>query len=1541
MGFSEKFPAHAMAIVGMAGRFPGARDLDAFWQNIRDGVESLEPFSDADLKDAGVDAALSGQAQYVKRGTVLENADHFDAGFFGMSPREAQVIDPQQRIFLECAWEALEHAGYAPGAIEQAVGVYAGASMNTYLMSQILRDPALAAAVGGYQLMLGNDKDFLCTRVSYKLDLHGPSMTLQTACSTSLVAVQVACRALERHECDIALAGGVSVSFPQRGGYLFQEGMILSPDGHCRPFDVDARGTRPGAGAGIVVIKRLADALADGDTIHAVIRGAAINNDGADKAGYTAPSVDGQVEAIATAQMLAGVEPRSIGYMEAHGTATPLGDPIEIAALRQVFEAGTDDQGFCRLGSLKANLGHLDAAAGVAGLIKTVLALKHRELPPLVNFKKANPQLALDTSPFTASAEAAPWAAGETPRRAGVSSFGIGGTNAHVVLEEAPEPVRADGGGHPQLLVLSARSEAALEAATQRLREHLDGRAALDMRDVAWTLQEGRRAFPHRRTLVAATAAEAVAALDNPKRAPVHTARHEGGDRPVAFLFSGQGSQFAGMGADLYAQHAVYRDAIDRCAELLREPMGRDLREVLFAPAGDLTINETRYAQPALFVTEYALATLWQSWGVRPAAMLGHSIGEYVAAHLAGVMSLADALTLVAARGQLMQAMAPGGMAAVQLSASELQKWLATPVGTLEIAAVNAPNLCAISGPHDALDACLKQLKAQGIDAQPLHTSHAFHSSMMDGVLAPFTALVEKMALAAPTVPYVSNVTGLWITPAQATSPGYYAEHLRRAVLFEAGVRTLAADPSLHLLEVGPGRSLATLAGMALGVEGVRRTSMSMGNARDARHGAQAVLDAAGRLWLAGVPLDWAGLHGGVQPRRVPLPTYPFERKRHAVDPAAPKATTASPAASVGEMAAHRPLDEWFWEPSWQRAGTLSTGQAPFTSAQGRWLVFRGVDDAAQALASALAEQGAEVISVVAGTAFRQVSSTLYEVAPGSQEDHGQLLASIGAEPVACVVHAWNVAPEAPLAPGALDATVRLGREQAFDALICLARALGSVKRAQPLPVLVLSSDRESVLGTEAVRPERALLLGPAFLMPLDVPSLHCRAIDLAGSEWVPDGAARLAASLRAEVLRPDPDGVVAYRGRHRWTPALTLQRLGPDAGELPVRQGGTYIVTGGAGGIGLTLGTWLARTARARLVLVSRSAWPDRERWDALLAAADTPAQQKERIAGVRALEAAGAEVMLCAADVADEAQMQAVVGLARERFGAIHGVVHAAGLLGTGTLFEKTAEVMDAVLRPKVEGTLVLDRVLAGSQLDFFMMCSSISTSFGSAGMADYTAANAFQDAFAKSGLAGSSERVLAVGWDSWRDVGFAAVHGNEASHAALRHAIRPEEGAEAFGRVLASGLTHVYVTRQAMPDMLRDVEALKAWLRTSGNVRQDRSASGDAGAIVQVDVQALAPSEIEARIGEIWTDLLGVESIGLDDDFFSLGGHSLLATRIIARIEEQFGARLSLRDLFEGPSIRQLAEKVPSRSSSKPQDRDQNAVIADDEDREEIEF
>ena len=1545
---SEHWPAHAIAIIGMAGRFPGADDLDGFWRLVRDGVDVLETFSDADLDQAGVPLALRSKPNYVRRGTALPQAEHFDAAFFALSPREAQILDPQQRIFLECAWQALEHAGHGAAAAEASVGVYAGASMNTYLINQLLRAPALLAAAGGYQVMLGNDKDFLCTRVSYKLDLRGPSMTIQTACSTSLVAVEAACRALQRGECGLALAGGVSVSFPQRGGYLFEEGMIFSPDGLCRPFDAQARGTRSGAGAGVVVLKRLAQALADGDTVHAVIRGVAINNDGAAKAGFTAPSVDGQIEVIAMAQALAQVEPRSVSYIEAHGTGTPLGDPIEVAALNTVFRASTADVGFCRLGSLKANLGHLDAAAGVAGLIKTVLALQHRTLPPLVNFTTANPQLDLARSPFAASAEAADWASDGQPRRAGVSSFGIGGTNAHAVLEEAPAATASQAPREPQLLLLSARTSTALEQATTRLADHLQAHPQLALANVAWTLQVGRRAFEHRRVVVASSAEQAVARLRRPQIAPVFSASHRGEPAPVAFLFSGQGSQHSGMGAELYRSEPVFRDAVDRCATLLQPALGRDLRTLMFLEEHRAALDETHLTQPALFVTEYALASLWMAWGVQPQSMLGHSIGEYVAAHLAGVMSLADALALVATRGRLMQAMPSGSMAAVHLGAAELERWL---VDGIEIAAINTPTLCAVSGPTEAISALLVRLSAQGIDARRLHTSHAFHSAMMDAALAPFIAAFDQVALSPPKIPYLSNLTGTWITPEQATSPDYYARHLREAVRFDAGLRTLAADPALCLLEVGPGTALTALARSALGKDGGKRALASLTHPLEQRPQAEALLDAAGRLWLAGVTLDWHGLNAGASLHRVPLPTYPFERQRFGVDAEAavepPPAGHAAPAhrsaAALESGHADADLRDWFWLPSWQRSLPLAAWHGPTPPADGRWLVFRDDSAASRALVERFTQRGLDVVSVLAGERFEALSDSVYTIAPERREDVARLVAALKNDgpPLQAIAHWWTVVDAAGAAAAAPVPAMTASRRLGFYSLLHIAQEFAQAGWRAPVPVLVVSSDRCSVLGTERVRPDASLLIGPVYAMAQDIPFLRARNIDLASADWSVAHAAQLADGLIAEAARPDGEPVVAYRTGHRWLAgvvAAPLDSVEPSA--VPIRAGGTYLVTGGTGGIGLAVAGHLARAAKARLVLTARTPLPDRAAWGALLADAGTPGALKARLQSVLELEALGSEVWVAAADVSDESQMRDVIAQTKTRFGTVHGVFHAAGILGSGSLSEKTMAGAEAVLRPKIEGTLVLDKLLAGAELDFFALFSSISTAAGGPGMIEYASANAFLDAFATSGMSRASRRVLALGWDTWRDVGFATAASDHVPAALMRTTIRPDEGIEALGRVLAaSGLTHAYVARRSMTQLLNDAPALWQWLHDEA----ERPAAAPAlPAPASTDRMAAAPGagqalqRHESLLHAIWSELLGIGGIGLDDDFFELGGHSLLATRVLARIEEACGMRLALRDIFDAPTIRALAERMSTIAPAGG-----GAPLPSDDEREEIEF
>lgn len=1507
-------PANAVAIVGLAGRFPGADDLDAFWRNIAGGVEALTVFSDADLDAANVPAALRDRASYVRSGTTLDEAELFDAAFFGVSPREAQILDPQHRVFLECAWEALEHAGYAVGDLPEAVGVYAGASMNSYVYARLMQNPALLASAGGYQIMLGNDKDFLSTRVSYKLDLRGPSIGIQTACSTSLVAVHAACRALQRGECDMALAGGVSLTFPMRSGYLYQEGMILSPDGHCRPFDADARGTRPGAGAGIVVLKLLSDALAAGDSVYAVIRGIAVNNDGAAKAGFTAPSIDGQVEVIATAQALAGVSPRSISYVEAHGTATPLGDPIEIAALTRAFRAGTDEVGYCRLGSLKANLGHLDAAAGVAGLIKTVLALKHRALPPLVNFRSANPALQLDSSPFTASAAGSHWEQdGETPRRAGVSSFGIGGTNAHAVLEEAPADTVRAASTAPQLLLLSARSAASLDMATTRLADHLAAHPDQDLADVAWTLQRGRVAFMHRRALVAADAVQAVAALRAPEAPPIMAGRHEGGIRRVAFLFSGQGSQYAGMGRGLYATQPVYREAVDECAALLQPLLGDDIRHHLHTDTSANALDQTRLTQPALFVVEYALARQWQHWGVVPAAMMGHSLGEYVAAHLAGVMSLPDVLAVVAARGRLMQQQAPGGMAAVRLSAGELAAWLGPEV---EIAAVNAPGLCTVAGPSDAIADLLGRLTAVNVEARALRTSHAFHSAMMEPALAEFTAVVDRIPLMAPAVPYVSNLTGTWITPQQATSPAYYAAHLRRPVRFEEGMRTLAAEAELHFLEVGPGTALTSLARMNLGTSGARRVVASMRREADAQHDDHALLEAAGRLWLAGGALDWQALHGDER-RRVALPTYAFERQRYTVEPE----VQARPAADVPTRAGRRSsnVDEWCYAPTWSR-----DDQVPAAGDGTTWLVLGDAGAVTDAVCASLSDRGLDPVRVERGAAFERRSAYHWVVRPGHADD---LTALMRAGPgngtrLGGAIHLWCL----PVQAG--EARVPMAADDGYAVLVALASAT-SESGALPLRVLHATAGAHSVLDEPVIDHRAALAHGPALVLPTEVPGLTMRSVDLARQD---DGVdvARAADALSAEACLTGIEPLVGWRLGRRWV--RRYERLALPAGASqapPFKHEGVYLITGGVGGMGLAIARWLGHTQQARLLLTARTPLPPRPTWDAWLEAHPQQSPTAAAMQAIRDIESSGGEVLVAAADVADEAAMAAAIAAARQRWGAIDGVIHAAGIAGTGRIAQLAAATdAQAVFGPKVQGLDVLARTLGAQPLDVVVLMGSVNAVVGAPGACDYSAANAVLDAFVDSVARPQAWRqVVVIDWGAWRDVGMAAklqVAGALRAQweAHLAGAILPAAGIDALQRVLASGRRRVVVDTY---DLMHATESLRRppAANRAGDVNDtDRTTEAvpvptSAPPVRSSGSAAPSTDDVHSRLLSIWVELLGVDGAGIDDDFFALGGHSLLATRVLSRIEETLGARLTLRELFDAPTVRQLAAKIAPRT------------------------
>ena len=884
-----------IAIIGMSGRFPGARNVAEFWSNQLAGIEGISHFTVDELEITDREK-VAANPNYIRSRSILKDVDLFDADFFGILPKEAALIDPQQRLFLECSWEAFEDAGYDPAVYPGSVGVIAGVAANSYFLQQVLAQPGFTDdflknyQIGNYAAMMGNYPDYLATRVAYKFNLKGPSFTVQAACSTALVAVCQACQSLLTYQSDMMLAGGVSITLPQKRGYLYQEGGMGSADGHCRPFDNDAQGTVFGSGLGVVLLKRLEDAIADGDQIYSVIRGFATNNDGGNKIGYTAPSIEGQANVVAMAQQAAGVEAESIGYIEAHGTATPLGDPIELAALQKAFGTSKIAKNFCTIGTAKANVGHLDIAAGVTGLIHAAHVVKYSQFPGTLNFKTPTDRFDMANSPFKVTATAAKWESNGQPRRAGVSAFGVGGTNAHVILEEAPLVTAEPPSRATQLLVLSARSQEALEAATVNLIADLQLHPERELADVAFTLQAGRRAFDYRRAVIASSTGAAITALQGTLGKPAPIKKRNAPDAAICFMFPGQGAQHVNMGRELYTSEPVFREAVDLCASILRKDGDLDLLSFLYpaveaSPDTPTELTQTYLAQPAIFVIEYALAQLWISWGIAPASMIGHSIGEFVAATLAGVFSLEDGLRLVALRGRLMQSLPAGTMLSVRASEEQVTPFLAPDVS---IAAQNAPSLCVVSGTTSAITQLEEKLTQQNIVHRRLVTSHAFHSPMMDPIMGRFRAEAAKVKLSAPTIPYVSSVTGDWITPEEATNPDYWTRHLRQAVRFSTGIQRVLEQDATVLLEVGPGRVLVTLAKQNLARGASKIIASSLTDQMDGRGDLDAVMQGLGALWIAGAKPDWQKLHALSRRQRVSLPSYPFERKRFWLADAAP-----------------------------------------------------------------------------------------------------------------------------------------------------------------------------------------------------------------------------------------------------------------------------------------------------------------------------------------------------------------------------------------------------------------------------------------------------------------------------------------------------------------------------------------------------------------------------------------------------------------------------------------------------------------------------
>jgi acyl transferase domain-containing protein/NADP-dependent 3-hydroxy acid dehydrogenase YdfG len=1486
-----------IAIIGMSGRFPNANTPCELWANLRNGVEGITFFSDEELEL--LDDADLRNPDFVKAGGVIGDAAHFDAELFGINPREAELMDPQHRILLECAWTALEDAGYAPEMCPVATGVYAGAGANRYVFLNILGNDALVQSVGMYQIALANQNDYLSTQVSYRLGLCGPSMTVQTACSTSLVAIHQACQGLISGEADMAIAGGVSIQMPEKVGYMYQEGMINSPDGHCRPFDAKASGTLRGNGAGVVVLKRLGDAVSARDNILAIIKGSAVNNDGARKNYFTSPSVDGQMRVIMAAHAVAEVAPDTIQYIEAHGTGTNVGDPIEIKALTEAFRRGGDRRrSACAVGALKSNVGHMDSAAGVGGLIKAVLSLKHEEIPAVLHFEKPNPHMGIEDSPFYINENLRPWPKGQLPRRAGVSSFGNGGTNAHIVVEEAPDPETSDPGREWKVLVLSAKSDAALAKVTSNLAGHLRAHPEINIADVAFTLAVGRKGQRFRSAVVARDREGLCEALEH-----VEVQRGEVtlGGVNIVFMFPGQGAEYQAMGRQLYDLLPEFRRIVDECSDHLRPRLRNQIRTVIRGDVAELEPQPTMVMAPALFIVEYSLAHLWLSWGIRPASMIGQGIGEYVAACLAGVMTMEEALGLVCMQAELLQSVPQREILQLEMSAQEVDTLLPP---SADISWISGAQSCVVSGPEDAITSLEEELRRLDHPCIRIKMSHALHAGMTDPVLEVYEQAVTTVKLLPPQVPLISSATGTWITPVQAQSPTYWVQQSGQAFCFGDGMATLLKRPGTVFVEVGPGTTLSQLLDASQSKEFGKGLLEAIGGISPTNEYA-GMLDGVRRLWARGAAIDWSAFYQTEQRARVSLPTYPFERQKYYLEPTWGKRASRSDTA-------RSPLADWFYLPSWKRSLPPSTNLAARDSPNtGKTcILFTDRESVGTDFGQRLESRDWQVVWIYAGSEYTRIDSTHFAMRPGSEADWLQLAEELKGIRAERIGHFWNASGR--YFEGPFEARL----DRSFFSLLYLARCIAASSTKTGLGILIASCNLHAIDGDDIIDPWIAPLLGPCRIIPQEFDGLRCSSVDIPNTVKVTSDRERVLEDLLCE-FHDLSERVVAYRGTHRWTQSWENTALEETRPNQSLREGGVYLITGGLGGIGLSLAEYLSSTGkRPHLLLLGRSAFPPRDQWNTWLmehAADDEVAQKIRRI---EKIEANGAAVQVLVADVSAESDMVRVRDQIGELYGKVDGIVHAAGVAGGGLLQLRSREAANRVMAPKINGTLLLHQLFP--EVDFLVLCSSITAALGGVGQADYCAANCFMDAFAVASNVKSRGQILSIGWDAWQEVGmsiFTEVPRDwEANREKdLQTAINPSEGVRVFGSLLGTGAPRMLVSTRNFSQRVREAEASRL-----PQARDTRVADA-----IYERPRSLGPYEppvgnLERMFVAVWSELLAISPIGRNDDFFELGGHSLLAIQLISRMRDVLQVDVPMDIIFEYSTPAAFCEQLRSLES-----------------------
>ena len=1461
-----------IAIIGMSGRFPGANTINEFWKNLQSGKEAITFFTDEELAKEGISKEQLKDPNYIKAASLLEGKEYFDSGFFGYIPSEAGLMDPQIRKFHEVCWHALEDAGYDFQNKKSTVGLFAGGATNNNWENYAMLANS-ESQLDGYTVSNLSDITFLCSRVSYLLNLKGPSLYINTACSTSLVAVQKACMSLLLRECEIALAGGVSIGNKGKEGYRYQPGMIYSKDGHCRAFDAEASGTIGGEGAGVVVLKRLKDAIADGDHIYAVIKGSGVNNDGNDKVSFNAPGVDGQSQAIRKALKMSGVDPKSISYVEAHGTGTDLGDPIEVQALTKAF--GKSDKPYCALGTLKSNMGHLNTAAGVAGLMKTVLSIKNRQLPPSLHFNTPNPKINFKDSPFYVNAELKNWELpGENPLRAGVSSFGIGGTNAHVILEEAPKQKPSSPGRKHKTLMFSAKSPAALKNNVKNFTTFLEDNKQLNLADAAYTLQTGRAEFDYRKTLSFESTEELLNLLNSkefnryPEKPTVKKTPE------VVFMFSGQGSQYPQMGLNLYKSETYFKNQVDQCLAIAAKHTNADLKSALFSNADEANenINATVITQPCLFIIEYALAKTLMHWGVTPSRLIGHSIGEFVAAAISGVFNLEDAIKLVVKRGELMQKLPQGAMLAVSLSETELKPFLNTH-SQVDLAASNSSKLCTVSGTNEAIASFEEELNAAGHQVKPIRTSHAFHSYMMEPVLEEFAREIEKIEINTSSVPVISNLTGKPVNGDEICKPEYWVNHLRNTVRFADGIETILGNDDAVLIEVGPGRALCSLVRSNAAKKRNHSVIQLMRHPKQLIEDSFILAEALGKIWETGVKINWENFYENESRYKISLPGYAFEKIEYPVNVNAIQMVQdyiKNNTTSINENS-----NDWFYVPSWKMA-LRSNGVAPST--KGKSLMVFGKNELTEKLYTNLENLFAGVLTVTVGAAFKKCSEKSFEVDPFDKETVSELFHTLKKE---------NTLPDF-----VLYQTEKSSGNSDFYLLKDLMEYWQEAAPAKEKHISLLTDSLCHVTGYEKANSQAAKIASLLRVISQEYPTVTASQLDILPEEISNETSYK---EICMEIAKSGNRPAIALRKGQKWEQFFDKYQL-PEQ-KTSIRKGGVYLITGGLGNLGYTLSTYLQQTYNAKLIVIGRSQLPE-----APNGGTGDNSEIYQKLSKLNNLKAKG-EVIYITANVADKNQLAAAVAKADQEFGTINGIFHAANINTADTLEtlktlnQLTNQDFKEQFEPKEAGLDALKQVCENRNIDFCVVTSSVATILGGLGYGAYAPANAYMDHFVDLQTTNNttSNRWLSINLDG---INFDGDNKNDA-------ALKPEDLGPLFDSIVSNNQFNRLIVSKS--DFY---ERYKTWILNPTGNTTEKIADATNNEELEINEDSISKTNSpEYKLLTLWKKFFGKSDIEVYDDFFEIGGDSLKALSMIGILNKTFGITISVKEFFNNANIEKL--------------------------------